>query len=216
MQVSYARTRVATRDHVTNEAHCTRITPVRDMPFSDKKALAQECLAAAYSHDYLTVVEYEQRVQELEAAETFDQVDRLVEDLPQDLVEGPAALELARHAGGVVGPEQVLEGSSQVVRKRGTWIRSNRIVINHRGSTMRLRFDQLRELPDARILLQVDLQGCMCRIHVPRGTRVVEDLQSHGSMIRISRRLSRSEVSYGPMVVLQGEIRGTVLRVTPL
>ena len=48
------------------KAHvCAKIVAVRDMPFTEKKMLAQELLASAYSHDYLTVVEYEQRVQDL-------------------------------------------------------------------------------------------------------------------------------------------------------
>jgi hypothetical protein len=102
------------------------------------------------------------------------------------------------------------------VRKRGSWLRSNRAVINQHGSTMRLRFGQLKELLDARILHQVDLQGYMRRMHVPRGTRIMDNLQANGSTTLISRRLSRSEMSYGPVIVLQGEGRSTVLGITPL
>ena len=203
---------------MTNNGLCARIVVVRDMPFGEKKTLAQEQLASAYSLDYLTVVEYEQRVQQLEAADTFEAVDRLVEDLPRDLVVSPGTVPVSTDGAAAApqGDVQVLEGSSQVLRKRGSWLRSNRIVINQHGSTMRLRFDQLKELPNARIHLQMDLHGCMVRMKVPRGTRVVEELQSHGSMIRISRRLSRSEVSYGPVVVLEGEAQGSVIRISPM
>jgi hypothetical protein len=186
------------------------------MPFSEKKALAQEQLVSAYSLDYLTVVEYEQRIQDLQAADTFEAVERLVEDLPRDLVVSTGATPLAGRPTDVGLSEQVLEGSGQVVRKRGIWLRSNRIVINHRGSMIRLRMDELKELPNVQVKFEIDLQGSTLRISVPRGTRVIEDLQGHGSTVRISRRLVRSAVSYGPVVVLDGEVRNSMVRITPL
>ena len=125
------------------------------MPFGEKKARAQEILAAAFSLDYLTVVEYEDRVQQLEAADTFESVDTLVADLPDSLLP-------ATNRSGPVAPfgdVQVLEGRGQVLRRRGRWLRSNRLVVRQDGAVVRLRLDDLAELPNASIQVELDVRG---------------------------------------------------------
>jgi hypothetical protein len=179
------------------------------MPFSEKKSLAQEQLAAAYSLDYLTVTEYEERVGTLEMADTYDVVEAVVADLPRDLARRPAA--------GPVAPlypeAQLLEGGGQILRRRGNWLRSNRLIVSQRGSVLRLRFDDLAELQGARLDIDLDLHGCTARIKVPIGTRIMDDVSAHGSVFRVSRRISRHGSPTGPIITLSGSVFNSVIRI---
>ncbi|MFP4114671.1 MAG: DUF1707 SHOCT-like domain-containing protein [Spirochaetota bacterium] len=182
------------------------------MPFPEKRSQAQELLASAYSLDYLTEVEFEERVQLLQEADTFDKVNALVVDLPRELVVRPGSVP----ARGLDAGEQVIEGSGQVLRRQGSWLRSQRVVVRQNGSVVRLRMDDLVEIPRARVEMVLDVQGCMVRILVPRGTRVVDETAGHGSVIRVSRRVWRSERENGPVLVLSGTAIDSLVKVTKL
>jgi len=183
---------------------------MRDMPFPDKKNLVQEQLAQAFSQDYLTVSEYEERVEALEAADTFAAVEALVSDLPRDLIQRPGA-SLSVDVGA-----QVLEGGGQVIRRRGGWLRSNHLVVRQQGSTVRLRLDDLAAMSGSTLHIELDLQGCTARIKVPVGTRIVDDVIAHGSMFRISRKIRRRGTQPGATVVVTGSISSSTVRFSRL
>jgi hypothetical protein len=204
------------------------------MPFPQKKEYAQAFLASAYSHDYLTVVEYEQRVEQLESADTYEAVETLLTDLPPSLAPAlppvPGHGELPVSAPGphgvaprwtasppgTVGHDQVLRGRGQNVRKRGVWLTSDRLVLEQTGSTISLRFDQLSGLRNVRLDVELDIKSCTCRLLVPEGTRVSEQVETNGSTFSIARKVFKTEQPDGPLVVLSGVANGSTIRVARL
>lgn len=198
---------------------------MRDMPFPQKKEFAQAYLASAYSRDYLTVVEFEERVQALESAETYGAVEQLIADLPAELaptgreIDSQAEALAPRWTAAVPGrpvEDQVLRGSGQVVRKRGAWLSSDRLVLEHRASTINLRFDQLADQTDVRLEVVLDIQGCTCRLVVPEGTRVSENVEMNASTFSVARKLYATERPDGPLLLLSGVANGSTIRVARL
>lgn len=187
------------------------------MPFEAKREQTLERLAQAYSHDYLTLDEYEQRVQELNDTRSFDRLDELVGDLPATILPATTlSAPLSARGVPVSAPEQVLEGSAQILRRRGLWLRSQRVVVRQSGAMVRLDLDDLRELRSLQVELTLDVTSSMIRIAVPLGTRVIDETRSHNSMVTIRRRLSRRESTNGPVLLLSGEVNGSMVRVTRL
>lgn len=182
------------------------------MPFGDKKAYAQEILAAAYSQDYLTVAEYEERVQNLEQAERYDEVEALIADLPHSLASTSGAA--TRYAAPYRDGRQLLEGSGGVVRKRGHWLQADSVVVRHSGSILRLDFDDLEDLPNREITLELDIKGCTARIVVPKGSRVRDETSATGSVVTIAGRVFRRAIEGGPSLVLKGAVQNSIVRVT--
>ena len=183
---------------------------MRDVPFPARQEHARQVLASAFSQDYLTMVEYEQRVEQLEGAETYAAVEALVADLPAFLAP---ALQQRDHGSLAVLP-QILEGGGQILRRRGHWLRSDRLEIVQRGSMIRLRFDDLSEMRKAELRIDLDIQSCTAQLRFPAGTRVHEEFENRGSVVTVARRLSRRESPDGPEVLITGRVYGSTFRVT--
>ncbi len=185
------------------------------MPFPQKKEHAQQFLVAAYAEDYLTEVEFEHRVEALEAADTFDAVEALVDDLPRRLE--PARLPSASQSSPVVPhDQQVMKGSNQVIRKRGIWLRSPRLAVSQKACVLSARFDQAGDPGFEHIEIDLDVSACTMRLLFPPGTRVAEDVDGTGSFISVAKRLRKTEDPSGPLVVLKGVANNSSIRVTRL
>ena len=187
---------------------------MRDMPFRQKKEYAQQFLATAFAQDYLTQVEFEERVEKLESAETYDAVDELVADLPVRLA--PTAVTPTGAQPPATSDSQVMSGRGQVVRKRGVWLRSPKVVISHQSSVVTMRFDQAGDPGFEHLELEFDVSGSTLRLLFPEGTRVIEELNASASVITIARRLQKRENPAGPVVRLTGSVQGSTVRITKL
>jgi hypothetical protein len=165
-------------------------------------------LTTAYSRDVITTDDLERRMTAIADADTVAAVRQVVQDLTAFAPAGPSALAPSG------SDAQVMRGSRQSLRKEGHWLRSRRIVIEQEASSIRLDLDELAERSGEIIEIELALKACSCRIRVPRGTRVEEDLEEHMSSFSKSRSLTRHESRMGCTLVLKGTLVASSVRIS--
>ncbi len=172
---------------------------------------AVQILTAAYAQDRISTEELETRLQTVTDAASRSAIEVAVSDLRETPLAASAADGLS--LGG--GERQVMQGSMQRLRREGHWLRSHRITIVQTGSSMRLDFDELAGRAGEVFEVELLLKGCSCRIKVPRGTRIEEQLEPHMSSYRCSGSLRRHDSAGGCTLVLRGKVVASSIRISP-
>ena len=162
-------------------------------------------LRAATEEGRLELGEFAERSEQVYAAKTFAEVERLLTDLPQD--RGA----LAVPTGGAVeaAPDLELTHSYTRLRKEGRWKVPARIVIrpNHGRTILDCRN---AEFTSREVEVALELKYSGLEIILPEGaTAVDENVQLHGGRILNGSRDSGD----GPRIRLTGLIHYTRVRV---
>ena len=176
-----------------------------------ERDVAVRILTAAFVRDLISMEQLESRLQEVAGAESTAAVRALLGDL------GESAVEPLRQPLDPAFPEaqQLVRGSFQSVRREGLWLKSRRLVVVQTGSSVRLDLSQIAGHNRELFELELALKGSSCRILLPWGTRVDEQLESHASSFSRARRLVRREAEEGPVLIIKGRIVGSSVRVVP-
>ena len=105
---------------------------------------------------------------------------------------------------------QVIHATGAVVKKAGPWFRSEHIRVEGSYATIRLDFSELKNYPDARIVLDIQAVGSVCNIYLPVGTEVEEDVENAYSVIKVR---SKGENRYRLGLLIHGKAERSVIKV---
>ena len=177
-----------------------------------EREAAVKLLTSAYVRDLIDMEKLEDRLQQVAAANSSAGVRSVLGELGETRVE-PLPMPLDPDFPEA---QQLVRGSFQTVRREGLWLRSRRVVVIQTGSSVRLDLSQIAGRHRERFEVELVLKGSSCRILVPYGTRVDEQLESHASSFGRARRLVRREEVEGPLLVIRGRVTASSVRVAPV
>ncbi len=163
-----------------------------------RKEALRDRFAEAYARGVLDEDAFEGRLQALEAVPD-DRALALIE------AEATALLPVAAPA-----EPQVLRVTAARLRKTGPWFRSGHIRVEGERSVIRLDFSDLAAHPGSRVLIDLALEGSTCRIILPYGTAVEEELENEASVIRLK---PRGENLHDLGIVVRGKAVRSVVKI---
>lgn len=185
---------------MSNELNPSR----RTFGVPQKRQEIVDVLTRCYAEDYLELEEFERRVGLAQHADTLEDIESLVADVPEPL-RSPLPARAPIDAGPVV-----LRGS--VKRLGAEHLRVGNLDLTLIASTVRADY-RLVELAPGSYEVRVEAKGSNLRIIVPPEVEVVESLSMEGSVVKIRRPRRYRGMAAPIQIRLVGVAKGSVIRV---
>jgi hypothetical protein len=156
---------------------------------------------------YLSAID--QSCSEIESADSVTGITKLIEDVPNEIVEYVKDRTTGQD-------QQIVHGKFSKQTQRGNWLRSKRLLVTWSFGRINLDLrDTIKSLPSGGIIdIELRLKHAKCRITIPETAGVVEKIEmiNQGSLRCSKAILNRSHNSLWT-VILRGRIVSSKIRI---
>jgi hypothetical protein len=139
-------------------------------------------LSECFSRDLVGLEEYEHRVELAHAAVSLDQLERLIGDVPAEVLDSIKRGALPARPGE--GRELTVSHGVRKLDDQRLAVRQLDLKLT--GSVVKLRYERIRDLP-ADMVIRADLTGSVLKICIPPEYAVEEDMDNSMSVIKYRR-----------------------------
>jgi len=178
------------------------------MAFRRERAVA--ILSEGFARNLLQIEEFERRVSEAHAARTLAELDRLIDDIPEELhlISSPARTgsprEAPPRARELASEEQGVQGVMMSRALRGDWLRSRVVAVRTLMSSTELDFRGV-EMPPGEVEIRVACLMSTVLITVPEELPVQADVTPVLGEIKEGRRVRATSPRHsGPCLRITG------------
>ncbi len=188
------------------EENLPRLRRVIGVP--QKREEITAVLTECFARDYLSLEEYEHRVELVHSAATLDELEALVSDVPPDVLREAKKTAPASVRAGEASTLTVNHGVQKIVDRR---LAVGRLALSCRGSVVKLDYRALEDLP-AEMAIDVDAAGSVIKIVVPADVEVSAETESTASVVKYRRGWLHRKTPVKTHLRITGTVRGSVIK----
>ena len=179
-------------------------------PINQAKVRAVQILTESFAKGRTSIEEFEQACEDVESAESVENVMALLERVSVDIVEYVKEQSVEQD-------RQIIRGEFSKQKKRGNWLRSRRLFVAWSFGRIRLDLrEALTSMGSGRTVnLDLHLKYAKCTIIVPRSVGIIDKIETfeQGKLHCPQSAFNRSGISPWT-VVLEGRVASSRVNIS--